>query len=66
MADGNDAVVRDLAAHGADLNARGPKGDTLLTFAVFYWPERVPLLLDFGADPISATARRPVRSTRPS
>lgn len=51
IADGNDAVVRDLAAHGADLNARGPKGDTLLTFAVVYWPERVPLLLELGADP---------------
>jgi uncharacterized protein len=51
IADGNDAAVRDLVAHGADLNARGPKGDTLLTFAVFYWPERVPLLLELGADP---------------
>jgi hypothetical protein len=51
IADGKDATVRDLVTRGADLNARGPNGDTLLTFAVFYWPERVPLLIELGADP---------------
>ena len=51
IADGNDALLRELAAGGADLNARGPNGDTILTFAVMYWPERVPLLVELGADP---------------
>src|SRR5262245_49414142 len=46
IAAGNDAEVRDLAAAGADLNARGPDGDTVLTFTIFSWPDRVPLLLD--------------------
>lgn len=36
IADGNDALLRELAAGGADLNARGPNGDTILTFAVMY------------------------------
>src|SRR5262245_65263501 len=48
IADGNDALLRELAAGGADLNARGPNGDTLLTFAIMYWPERVPLLVELG------------------
>jgi hypothetical protein len=51
IADGNDARLRELAANGGDLDARGPKGDTILTFAVTYWPDRVPLLVELGADP---------------
>jgi hypothetical protein len=51
IADGDDALLRELVAGGADLNARGPSGDTLLTFAITYWPERVPLLVALGADP---------------
>jgi hypothetical protein len=51
VAAGNAAALRDLAATGADLNARGPNGDTILTFTIFYWPDRVPLLLELGADP---------------
>jgi uncharacterized protein len=51
VADGNDAALRELAAGGADLDARGPNGDTILTFAIMYWPERVPLLVELGADP---------------
>jgi len=51
IADGDTAVLRELAAGGADFNARGPKGDTILTFAVMYWPERVPLIVELGADP---------------
>jgi len=51
VADGNDALLRELAAGGADLNARGPNGDTILTFAIMYWPERMPLLVELGADP---------------
>jgi ankyrin repeat protein len=51
IADGNEALLRELAASGADLNARGPNGDTILTFAIMYWPERVPLIVELGADP---------------
>src|SRR5262249_49452181 len=51
IADGDTAVLRELAADGADFNARGPKGDTILTFAVMYWPEHVPLIVELGADP---------------
>jgi uncharacterized protein len=51
VADGNDAALRELAAGGADLDARRPNGDTILTFAIMYWPERVPLLVELGADP---------------
>jgi hypothetical protein len=51
IADGNIAALRELAASGADLNARGPNGDTILTFAVMYWPDRVPLVVELGADP---------------
>jgi hypothetical protein len=48
----NDTVqLRALKAKGADFNARGEGDETLLTFAIFYWPERVPLLLELGADP---------------
>jgi hypothetical protein len=51
IADGDDAVLRELVANGADLDARGPKGDTILTFAITYWPDRVPGLVELGADP---------------
>jgi hypothetical protein len=51
IADGNAARLRELAANGADLDARGPNGDTILTFAIMYWPDRVPLLVELGADP---------------
>jgi uncharacterized protein len=51
IADGDTAVLRELAATGADFNARGPNGDTILTFAIMYWPEHVPLLVELGADP---------------
>src|SRR5262249_61955335 len=51
IADGDEARLRELAAGGGDLDARGPNGDTILTFAITYWPDRVPLLVELGADP---------------
>jgi len=51
IADSDEARLRELAAGGADLDARGPNGDTILTFAITYWPDRVPLLVELGADP---------------
>ncbi len=51
IARGDEPKLRALRAQGANFNAAGKDGETLLTFATFYWPERVPLLLELGADP---------------
>jgi ankyrin repeat protein len=51
ISEGDTATLRELKAKGADFNARDSRGESLLIFALFYWPAQVPLLLELGADP---------------
>lgn len=48
---GDSATLRAMKADGADFNARDKRDESLLLFAIFYWPAQVPLLLELGADP---------------
>lgn len=51
IARGDEARLRTFKAQGANFNSAGASNETLLTFTIFYWPERVPLILELGADP---------------
>jgi len=51
IAGGDEAALRALKVQGANFNAAGASDETLLTFTIFYWPERVALMLELGADP---------------
>ncbi len=52
---GNAAAAKSLLAHGADVNARDPKGATALMYSAIYSDaDCLKLLLDKGADPNAA------------
>lgn len=51
ISEGDSATLRAMKAQGADFNAHDSRDESLLLFAIFYWPAQVPLLLELGADP---------------
>ncbi len=51
ISEADTTTLREMKAKGADFNARDSRGESLLIFAIFYWPAQVPLLLELGADP---------------
>lgn len=51
ISESDTATLRAMQANGTDFNAHDSRGESLLIFAIFYWPAQVPLLLELGADP---------------